>query len=85
MQIAAKLEDTYQRYRHLRDIAISVYAPKLEEYENPDYETVCTAILFEYDQHNQARIAQRLGVSVEQLRHDLACLSTGARLLKQGK
>jgi hypothetical protein len=82
---AKQLEDAYQRYRHLRKHALAVYAPKLEEYDESDYETVCLAILFEFDRHNQRAIAQRLGLSHTRFLEELVLLSTGARLQRQGK
>jgi hypothetical protein len=82
---AKRLEEAYQHYRNVREIALSVYAKKLEEYEAPDYEDVCLAILFEYDHHNQRKIAEKIGISSTQLLKDLVMLSTGARLLRQGK
>ncbi len=78
------LEQTYQRYRNLRQVALSVYAPKIEEY-NPDYETICNLVVFNYDQYNQEKIAQKLGVPVQQMIYDLIIMSTGARLQNQGK
>ncbi len=82
---ATDLEETYQRYRYLRKVALSVYAKKIEEYEKPDYEKLCTIVLFEFDGHNQKQVAQKLGISHSQLCKDLARLSTGARLFKQDK
>ncbi len=46
MNVAELLEQKYQRYRNLREVALSVYAPKIEEYENPDYEKICTLVVF---------------------------------------
>ncbi len=82
---AELLEQKYQRYRNLREVAQAVYAPKIEEYENPDYEEICTLVVFSFDRHNQEKVAQTLGVSREQMLYDLILLSTGARLQKQGK
>ena len=82
---ASDLEETYQRYRHLRKVSLSVYAEKIEEYEKPDYEELCVVVLFGFDDHNQKQVAQKLGVSHSQLCQDLARLSTGARLFKQDK
>lgn len=82
---ASKLETAYQRYRNLRQTALDVCATKIEEYPNPDYEKICMVILFEFDTNNQRRVAERLGVTQQQLLNDLAVLSTGARLNKQRK
>jgi len=79
------LEATYQRYQGLRAIALSVYAKKIEEYDNPDYEKICNIIAFEFDFRNQVAVAKSLGVSHKQLLFSLALLSTGARLLRQRK
>ncbi len=78
-------EQKYQRYRNLREAALSVYAKKIEEYENPDYEQICVLVVFSFDHHNQEKLAQKLGVSREQMLYDLILLSAGARLQKQEK
>ncbi len=79
------LEAIYLRYQNLRQVALDVYAPKIEEYDNPDYERICMIILFGFDAENEKKVAERLGVSSQQLRSDLTLLATGARLQKQGK
>ncbi len=87
MSIATVNEEIYTKYAKLREIANSVYSKKIEEKQidgELSFEKLCNIILYEFDESNQSKVAELLGLPSSQMLLQLVCLSNGARLDKQG-
>lgn len=88
MSIASVNEDIYQKFEKLREIARGVYEDKIIEKEvdvELSFEEICNTVLYSFDESNQSKVAEQLGLPRDQMILQLICLSNGARLDKQGK